>query len=124
MAHSCPSTERRTYTRFKYITNATIIHENTTIAGETVDISLKGIHIKAGSIIPPGKTVRVMVFPAQRPAISFSGTIIRAENSCLGIEISEIPVESFSHIRDLIVSKSDNPADIWDEVLKVISYLN
>jgi hypothetical protein len=124
MAQTFNYSERRFYTRFQYITDATLVHEQRTIHGETTDISLKGVHIKAGSQIPPGATVQVLVFPRQKPALSFSGTVVRSDNAGLGIEISNMPVESFSYIRDLVISKSGSPADIWDEVLNAINYIN
>jgi hypothetical protein len=104
--------------------DAALVHEDRTIHGETTDISLRGIHIKSSSLLPPGTTVQVLVFPAQNPSLSFSGTIVRSDKNGLGIEISKMPVESFSYIRDLVINKSSNPTDIWDEVLKVINYIN
>ncbi|MGH7774906.1 MAG: PilZ domain-containing protein [Candidatus Binatia bacterium] len=103
-------TEVREFTRAHVKIEARVASGNAiVIFGQTRDISLNGLYVICDERLPPGTSCRLTLFLGESEnqlTIRARGRITRLDDSGMGIEITEIPVESLDHMRRLVLYNS------------------
>ena len=91
------------------------------IFGQTRDISLNGLYVICDERLPPGTSCRVILFLGESQnqlAIRTRGRITRVDDAGMGIEITEIPVESLDHMRKLVLYNSSGNFEAVEQEFK------
>jgi hypothetical protein len=110
-----PANERREFIRVPFRTEIEIHTPARTIRSRTsLDISMNGLRTEtAGPAPEPGTPCHVRItLSREEPQMSITvkGVIVRAEPGTLAIHFSEIDVESYLHLQQLILNNSEDPA--------------
>ncbi|WP_168205888.1 PilZ domain-containing protein [Geobacter sp. FeAm09] len=104
----------RRFTRVEISVLAEIEYDDRVIAGEIMEISLRGLFVKTGEKIPLGRQVYVKA-RYLRKEFQFPATVIYEQEQGVGLKIDEINLPSFFHLRELIASKIDDPDAVIQE---------
>jgi len=110
-----PANERREFIRVPFRTEIEIHTPARVIRSRTsLDISMNGLRTEtAGPAPEPGTPCHVRILLAReepRMSITVKGVIVRAEPGTLAVHFSEIDVESYLHLQQLILNNSEDPA--------------
>ena len=97
--------ERRKFTRIPFDASARIQCAAGTFDSEIIDISLKGALLKRPKdlVLAQGEPAQVVIYGSNNSfTISISAIIEHLEDEALGLEYSEIDIDSATHLRRLI----------------------
>ena len=116
--------EKRKNTRVHF--NTRVVLKCTDIEIEAVahskDISMKGIFVETDRKLPIGTHCDVEIFlsgTSSQLALSMKGLVVRDIPAGLGIHFESIEVDSFFHLKNLIMYNTSNPEAIEDEIITV-----
>jgi len=111
--------EQREFTRIPIRRTAEIVTDDATVVAEpTRDISAKGLYVEGLSNLPPGAPCRVRL-----PLLGVPGTatiqadarIVRSEANGIAVEFTGMDLDSFEHLRNLVLYNAPDPAQIESE---------
>jgi len=78
-----------------------------------IDVSMSGMRLTTDDVPPlPGTVCQVMIIlqaSANRIIIEASGKILRAEQGTIAVEFIELEVDSYNHLRQIILNNTDDP---------------
>jgi PilZ domain len=114
--------ERRV-TRVKVPLAVTIEYNNLVIAGDILELSLKGMLIKTSAKIPVNQQVRVEARYLDK-VFHLLATVIYENDSGFGFKTNEINLPSFLQLRELIASQIECPDDLIQETLIVTDIID
>lgn len=109
------SDERREFIRVPFNTEAEVVACGRTVRStDGLDISLGGVRISCcvqyDFALGTPCDVRIILRAADaRELIEARGTIVRSEKGCLGIRFTEIDLDSYQHLRQLILNNTTEP---------------
>jgi hypothetical protein len=102
--------DRREFTRVRAHVEAQVSSDTPVlIAGEARDISLNGVYVLCDERLPAGTPCRVFLFlgeSQEQLVIRANGKIARSDETGMGVELTGIPVDSFDHLRNLVLYNS------------------
>lgn len=102
--------DRREFTRVRAHVEAQVSSDTPVlIAGEARDISLNGVYVLCDEQLPAGTPCRVFLFlgeSQEQLVIRANGKIARSDETGMGVELTGIPVDSFDHLRNLVLYNS------------------
>lgn len=110
-----PSEERRGFIRVPFDTKAKVTAGGKTVESRNgIDISMSGLCIEcerqAGFSVGASCEVSIRLSAADEQAIiEAKGTIVRSDDTCLGINFTEIDLDSYHHLRQLILHNTTDP---------------
>ncbi|MEW5700882.1 MAG: PilZ domain-containing protein [Candidatus Zixiibacteriota bacterium] len=111
--------EQREFTRIPFRRTAEIVTDATGVVAEaTRDISAKGLFVEGTSVLPPGSPCRVRLSLLGVPdtaTIETEGRIVRAEPDGAAVEFTGMDLDSFHHLRNLVLYNAPNPVQIENE---------
>jgi hypothetical protein len=87
--------------------------------GETTDISLKGLYVASRQPLPARTAchITLQLGPQEHPIrITLEGTIVRATDEGMAIEITSVPPDSFSHLNNLVTYNAQDANRIAQEL--------
>jgi hypothetical protein len=113
--------EKRRFKRVLFRTEAMVQYGDKTFTGEVADLSLRGMFVKSPHEIPLGETVKAKIFlsgSTSELSIQVDGTIVRhqGENG-FGIQFHEMDVDSFVHLRNIVIYNSGDAAQVMEEFM-------
>jgi len=76
------------------------------ILGKTTDLSLKGLYVASQQPLPTRTACHITLSfgPQEHPIrIALEGTIVRATEAGMAIEITSVPSDSFTHLHNLVI---------------------
>ena len=88
------------------------------IRGTTNSISMKGFFIECDHSLPVGADCQIVLFlndQADKMRINVSGKIVRLEENGMVVGFSKLPMESFNHLRNLVLYNSFETAQVEKE---------
>jgi len=97
--------ERRKYTRIPFDSYAQILCPAGAFDSEIIDISLKGVLLKRPKelTLDAGDPVQVVIHGSNDSfTISIAATLEHLEESALGLQYTEIDIDSATHLRRLM----------------------
>ncbi len=87
-------------------------------SGPTDDVSMKGLFIKTDKRVPLGTKCDLVLFlDGATPPVEFhaKGKIQRHTDSGMGVRFSEIDLEAYDHLHDLVLMNSEDPGQVEKE---------
>jgi hypothetical protein len=112
--------ERREFVRVPFRTETTVRTPDQMIwASTTLDLSMNGIRIMTKEAAPPlGTPCEIeMVLSETEPAVIIEalGSVVRSEPGTLAVHLTEVDLDSFQHLQQLILNNSDDPEGVEQE---------
>ncbi len=106
--------DRREFIRVPFRTEVSVRTADRTLwSNSTLDISLNGVRIATTEAPPPeGAACEIeIVLSDADPAVLIEarGTIIRPEPGILAVHLTELDIESYDHLRRLILNNAEDP---------------
>jgi hypothetical protein len=106
--------ERRGFVRVPFNTEVVIEGEGKTIQSrEGINLSMSGIRIlTSDSIPPPGSPCQVKILlqaAESRLPIEARGMVVRSEPGFLAVQFTELDLDGYHHLRQIILNNTDEP---------------
>jgi hypothetical protein len=111
--------DRRQWTRVPTALEARVESAGSVIRGRVRDLSLTGVYVLCAPRFPEGVPCRVtlVLMGAEPPlTVELAGRVAHAEDDGMGIELTEMPVTSVDHVRNLIVDHSQDPDRVEEDL--------
>lgn len=113
--------DKREFLRVPFRMGTTVRTGDRTIwSSSTLNISMNGIRVAMTESVPPEGTVcEVEIVLAEKPElviIEARGSIVRSEPGTLAVHFSEVDVDSYEHLRKLILNNSEDPEQAEQEI--------
>lgn len=112
--------EKRKKTRVKFKTQAVIKTDKSDILAESrsENISMKGILVHTKKMIPVGTSCDIEIIltgVSSKLSLSIKGVITRQDEQGLGIEFKSVDIDSYFHLRNIIMYNASNPKELEKE---------
>ncbi len=113
--------ERREFIRVPFQGEIEVRTPDRTVrASSTLDLSMNGIRIRTAEQPPPPGTaceVRVILSGAD-PAVTIEarGDIVRSDPGTLAVHLTEVDLDSYLHLRQLILNNAEDPEKAEQEL--------
>jgi hypothetical protein len=109
-----PENEKREFVRVPFSIGTTIRTSDRTIwSGNTLDVSMNGLRVATTeNVSPEGTFCEVEIVLAEAPdpvIIEARGSIVRSMPGTLAVHFSEVDIDSYEHLRQLILNNSEDP---------------
>ena len=114
----------RDYTRVNYAVGASISYGDQVAICTTKNLSLRGIYLKTGYEIPLNVPVCVTVYHSGMSSFKVSAKVVRKEENGIGLQISDLNVDSFVQLRELVAEQSNNRGAIIQETFKMLKCIH
>jgi PilZ domain len=106
--------EKREFVRVPFQMDTAIRTRDRTIwSSNTLDISMNGLRIATAETAPSeGTLCEIEIVLAKSPPpviIKARGTVVRSEVGTLAVHISEIDIDSYEHLQQLILNNTKDP---------------
>jgi hypothetical protein len=106
--------DRRAFGRVPFRVDTTVRTRDRTIrSSSTLDISMNGLRISIREAAPPAGTpceITIML-SGGRPAAVFEarGSIVRSEHGTLAVHLTEMDLDSYQHLRQIVINNALDP---------------
>jgi hypothetical protein len=106
--------EKREFVRVPFTIGTTVRTSDRTIwSSNTLDISMNGLRVETTELVPPEGTfceVEIVLAEVPEPVIiEARGSIVRSKPGTLVVNFAEVDVDSYEHLRQLILNNSEDP---------------
>ena len=106
--------ERRGFVRVPFNTEVEVDAQGTIIRSrEGINLSMSGIRLNTGEAIPsPGTLCRVKIVlqaSDNRVTLGANGKAVRSTPGSLAVEFTDLDLDSYHHLRNLILNNTDEP---------------
>ncbi len=88
-------------------------------SGQTQDMSMSGLFCVCSDPFPEGTRCQVTLLlggPEDPVRIETSGTVVRSTDSGIAVEFSEIGMDGYHHLRNLVLHNADDPNRAEQEI--------
>jgi hypothetical protein len=108
------STEKRGFSRVPFNTQVEVRAKGRLIRSqEGVNISMSGIRLTTAEAIPPAETpcqVTIVLGGMEHPVIiEAKGKMVQSQEGSLAVEFTELDLDSYHHLQQLIINNADDP---------------
>ncbi len=79
------------------------------------DISLNGIFVETNEKLPVGHECTLTIILDNSINIDIQGKVTRAASDGLGITFISMNIESFGHLKQIVLFNSENPEEILEQ---------
>ena len=82
------------------------------------DVSMSGLFVVTDDQLPAGEACRVTIHldaPGGAPGISVGGQVTRVTGEGFAVQFSEIPIDDYDHLRNLVLYNSEHADRIEEE---------
>lgn len=105
--------DRRGFVRVPFNTDTEILVDQRVIrSSEGIDVSMSGLRLTSSETVNPGTDCQVKIIlqtPDNRLIIEAKGTVIRSAAGTVGIQFTELDLDSYLHLRQLILYNTEEP---------------
>ena len=106
--------DRRGFVRVPFNTEVEVEAQGTIIRSrEEINLSMSGIRLNTNETIPaPGVACRVKIIlqaSDNRVSLGANGKVVRSAPGSLAVEFSELDLDSYHHLKNLILNNTDEP---------------
>ena len=117
-----PEKEKREFVRVPFVIGTTVRTSDRTIwSSNTLDVSMSGLRFETTETVPREGTfceVEIVLVEAPEPVIiEARGSIVRSKPGTVAVQFSEVDVDSYEHLRQLILNNSEDPERAEQEFL-------
>lgn len=95
------------------------------ISGRGRDLSVKGVYVECSKPLPPSTPCDVTIVLSGTPEpmqVHVTGRVVYAEPGGMGIEFVEVDVDSFIHLRNLVLYNSVDTEQVEREFAQHIGW--
>jgi hypothetical protein len=111
--------DRREFLRVPFRIEVTLRGDHTTVVSADVrDVSLKGLYAVGAGRLPPGSRCEVLLVlggPDSEVRLSLRGRVARADGAGMGVEFLDMGLDTFYHLRNLVLYNSTDAARVEEE---------
>jgi hypothetical protein len=110
--------EKRKFTRVSFAIQAQVEWQGKNLAGEVANLSLRGMLVKVPEPIPVGQKVAVtlrLVGSSSDLRVRLEGHVVRVAPEGIGLEIEQMDLDSFIHLRGIIAYNSGDANRVDEE---------
>jgi hypothetical protein len=116
--------ERRKRTRVHFTTQVIVKTDKSEIVAEanSEDISIKGIFVNTEKKVPVGTPCDIEILltgMSTKLALTIKGVITRQDESGLGIAFDSMDLDSYIHLKNIILYNASDPEDIEKEMFSL-----
>jgi hypothetical protein len=114
--------EKRNNTRVIFNVNAVIEYDNMSINGTVANLSLNGILVNTSEKVPENTNVSVKILmegTSSQLNLDLKGIVLRSEKKETAIELKSIDLDSFIHLRNIIIYNEGDDKKIMEEFYKI-----
>lgn len=116
--------ERRKRTRVHFSTQVVIKTEDSEVRAEanSEDLSIKGVFVNTEQKIPLGTPCDIEILltgTSTRLALTIKGVISRQEATGLGIAFDSMDLDSYMHLKNIILHNVSDPESLEEEMLSL-----
>lgn len=116
--------ERRKKTRVHFKTQVTLKTDKSEIVAEanSKDISIKGMFVNTEKKIPLGTPCDMEILltgTSTRLALSIKGKVTRQDASGLGVVFDSMDIDSYFHLKNIVMYNASDPEDIEKEMFSI-----
>lgn len=112
---------KRKNVRVRFTTNATLRFADQSFTNlETSNMSLKGVYVLGVSGIAKGAKCGVSLHLSGATSelmVKMTGEVVRVEEDGVALRFSEIDLDSFFHLRNIVYFNSENPDVVEEELV-------
>jgi len=106
--------EKRGFIRVPFKTDVEVRAQGRTIRSQAeLNISMSGIRLCTSEAVPPAETpcqVTIILGKTEEPVIiEAKGKTIRSQAGSLAVEFSELELDSYLHLQQLVINNADDP---------------
>jgi hypothetical protein len=97
--------EKRNTIRVPFHVRSVVKHGDTVIEGDVIDLSTGGMLFQTGGGIPVDEVVQVSLFlygTSSNLSLNISGRVVRRSESGTAIKFTELDLDSFIHLRNIV----------------------
>jgi hypothetical protein len=118
-----PEDEKRAFVRVPFRMETSVRTKDRTIwSSSTLDISMNGLRVATAETPPPeGTTCEIEIVLAEAPEpviIEARGSIVRSVAGTLAVHFTEVDLDSYEHLQQLILNNSGDPDKAEQEFRK------
>jgi hypothetical protein len=115
--------EKRGFIRVPFNTEVEIhIGDRTIRSGSGVNISMRGLRVSTEQEAPaagaPCSAKIILKASKDRVSILAEGTIVRSEQGSVAMEFSGLDIDSYHHLRQLIINNAENAEQAEQEFIE------
>ena len=102
--------EKRAFNRIAFQAKALVRAKDTTVIGVIENLSLNGIFLKTPEKLRENRAVRIELLftgTSSQLSILLNGTILRHENTGMAVKFTNIDLDAFFHLNNLIRYNTD-----------------
>ena len=107
-------TEKREFIRIPFNTTVEVrVQDRVIRSHEGINISMGGVGLSTRDAIPPADALCRVTINLGEPDdpihINVKGTIVRSQGESLAVKFIDLDIDSYQHLRQLIVNNADDP---------------
>ena len=109
---------RRNFTRVRFRSLAVVKSRFTEMKGAIEDLSLNGVRLKTTQKFDLGKDVQIKILFKSRFSelrVEITGVVIRHEGNGMVIQFTNMPLDSYVHLRNVISHRLHDGCKVFDE---------
>lgn len=113
--------QKRKFSRVQFQSEALVKSESREVRAEVANLSLKGMFLKTEEKFPVNEAVDMKIFlsgTSSELTINVNGTVVRNEDSGLGIVFNRMDLDSFIYLRNVISYNIDDDATVMEEFFR------
>ena len=97
-------------------TVVTVISDDIEFSSNVVDISMTGVFIRSGQLIPAGSKCRVRLSNESGLLIDIEGEVCRVDADGMAVQFTSINVDDYQHLQRLVQYNADNADRVAEEI--------
>jgi hypothetical protein len=113
------NSDRREFSRVPFRVEVTLKGDHATVVSADVqDVSLKGLYAAGAGRLPPGSRCEVRLDlggPGSEVRLSLRGRVARVDNAGMGVEFIDMGLDTFYHLRNLVLYNSSDHERVEQE---------
>jgi hypothetical protein len=116
--------DNRNFTRVNHSVGASISYGNQVAICSTGNLSLRGMYLRTGYEVPLNVPVNVTVYHSDQMSFKVNAMVVRKEENGIGLQITNLDIDSFVQLRDIVAEQSNNKGAILQETYKMLKCIN
>lgn len=111
--------ENRNFARVKFSECASVKHNGQMFFAYINNASLQGMFITTNQNVPLNTPLKITVYLSPNSSIHLNAEVVRCEDTGIGVQVEQMDINSFLHLRDAISLQCDDHERIMREALKI-----
>lgn len=117
--------ERRKFRRVPFEVTAAVQTGLINISGMVDNLSMGGMFLATGETIPGDSSLEISIIlsgSSSMLSIGLKGRLVRQNEEGIAVEFLEMDLDSFIHLRNIVVQNSDDPDAVYEEYCQSILF--